>query len=120
MDLAHVTVSMLDGKPSKVQCKTCKGTHKYKLGSGSTSSGPRKTRTAAPKTVIRAAELWEQKLSQKTGDAAPYQTSRKFAAGEVLNHPNFGMGIVEEIRGNKVLVLFREGEKILVHGMGAP
>lgn len=118
MDLAHVIVSMVDGKPSKVECKTCRSTHRFKA-TGGPIGGPPRTRNTAPKTVIRAAELWEQKLAKKTeADAAPYQTTRRFNTGDVVKHPNFGMGIVEEIRSpTKIAVLFRDGEKILVHGM---
>jgi hypothetical protein len=120
MELAHVIVSMLDGKPSKVQCKTCKGVHKYKT-SGNAVPVRRTpgTRTTVPKQVIRVAEVWEQKISAKSkADVADYKTSRKFAVGEVVQHPNFGLGIVEEVRTpTKMAVLFREGEKILVHGL---
>jgi hypothetical protein len=119
MELAHVIVSMVDGKPSKVQCKTCKGFHKYKTSGNSTPVKRTGTRTAAPKQVIRVAEVWEQKMSQKSkADVTSYATNRKFAVGEVVQHPNFGLGIVEEVRtATKMAVLFREGEKILVHGL---
>ncbi len=118
MELAHVIVSMLDSKPSKVQCKTCRGTHKYKTAASLT----RVTKTRSPratKTVIKVSEIWEQKLAKKSKeDVAPYKANAKFIMGDVLQHPTFGVGIVEEVRGTtKVLVLFREGEKLLVHSI---
>jgi hypothetical protein len=118
MDLAHVIVSMVDGKPSKVECKTCRSVHRYKLGGTAT---PRKTRTTATKTVVRASEVWEQKLAQKTkAEIAPYKTNPSFGKGDVIQHPSFGVGIVEEVRStNKIAVFFRDGEKLLVHGIGA-
>lgn len=119
MELAHVIVSMLDGKPAKVQCKTCKGTHRYKTSGNATPV--RRSGTSAPKTVVRVAEIWEQKMSQKhKEDLIPYKANQRFAVGQVVQHPNFGVGIVEEVRSpTKMMVLFREGEKILVHGIGA-
>ncbi len=122
MELAHVIVSMLDGKPSKVQCKTCKGVHKYKLTGNAVPI--RKTgtsRSSAPKQVIRVAELWEQKMSKKTSaDSFPYQATHTFLVGQVVQHPTFGLGLVEEMRSpTKMAVLFRDGEKILVHAMGS-
>jgi len=120
IELAHVIVSMLDGKPSKVQCKTCRGTHKYKiLGGVTVPSKPGTRRASAPKTVIRASELWEQKMSTKAKeDILPYKTSESFKKGEVVQHPTFGVGIVEEVRSsNKVAVFFRDGEKLLAHGL---
>ena len=117
MELAHVIVSMLDGKPSKVECKTCRGTHRYKLGG---TTGPRTTRTSAPKSVVRASELWEQKMAQKTkADVSPYKANQRFNAGDVIQHPNFGVGIVEAVRSpTKIAVFFRDGEKLLVHAVG--
>lgn len=118
MELAHVIVSMVDGKPSKVQCKTCRGTHKYKTAASLT--GVTKTRSPrAVKTVIKVSEIWEQKLAKKNKeDVAPYKANSTFTMGDVVQHPTFGLGIVEELRGTtKVLILFREGEKLLVHAL---
>jgi hypothetical protein len=122
MELAHVIVSMLDGKPAKVQCKTCKGTHKYKLTGNSVPVRKTGTRSAATKTVIRAADLWEQRMAKKTeADMNPYKPTHKFGLGDVVQHPSFGLGIVEELRPpTKIVVLFRDGEKILVHSLSAP
>lgn len=125
MELAHVIVSMIENKPARVQCKTCKGQHNYKRSGGtampraSRSASPRKT--TVPKSVIKVAELWEQKMSsKKLAPTIPYTVKTKFAVGDVLQHPNFGVGIVEEVRSNgKMAVLFREDQKVLVHGMGA-
>lgn len=121
MELAHVIVSMLDGKPSKVQCKTCRGVHRYKiLGGVTVPSKPGVRRTSAPKTVIRASELWEQKMSGKAKeDVLAYKTTQSFKKGDVVQHPTFGLGVVEEVRSsNKVAIFFRDGEKLLAHGLG--
>lgn len=118
IELAHVVVSMVDGRPSKVQCKTCRGTHRYKT-SGNASPVKRTASASAPKTVIRASELWEQKMAKKAAeDMVNYQVSQSFKAGQVVKHPSFGLGVVEEVRSpTKVLVFFRDGEKILAHGL---
>ncbi|MBY0369103.1 hypothetical protein K2X33_00355 [bacterium] len=119
IELAHVIVSMVDGKPSKVQCKTCRGTHRYKiLGGVSVPSGPRQRKTA-PKTVIRASELWEQKMATKAkDDIVAYKANQSFKKGDVLQHPTFGLGVVEEVRSpTKVAIFFRDGEKLLAHGL---
>lgn len=123
MDLAHVIVSMVDTKPIKVICKTCRGTHNYKKGAPGTpllrSSRPSKPRKAAEKTYVKVADMWEQKLAdKKAAPMRPYSIQESFAVGDVIQHPNFGVGLVEQVRLNgKMTVLFREAEKILVHGM---
>lgn len=124
MDLAHVVVSMIKDRPARVICKTCKSTHNFKIGtqtdlirSTTRSSKPRKT---PQKTYMKVSEMWEQKMAAaKNAPVKPYSVKQVFAAGDVINHPNFGVGLVEEVKGSgKITVLFRNDEKVLVHGMG--
>jgi len=122
MDLAHVVVAMMGTQVLKVLCKTCKSQHNHRKGTGISASA-RSSRTAAGAT--KAARLpaksgarWEERLSQTHGkDPVPYDARKAFALGDVVNHPNFGVGVIEEVKVNgKILVLFREGEKVLIHG----
>lgn len=118
MELAHVIVSMVGNRPAKVVCKTCKSQHNYKgaLSATRKSSGPAKPRVQ--KTTVRAAEYWEQKMAQSKASTKPYNVKETFKVGDIVNHAQFGMGIVEEVRmGGKITVLFRTGDKILVHGL---
>lgn len=125
MELAHVVVSMMNGRPAKVICKTCKGTHAYKrvtqtdLVRSTTSSRPRR---APEKTYVKVSEMWEQKMAEaKNATVRPYSVKDTFAKGEVIQHPSFGMGLVEDVRkGGKITVLFRNDEKTLVHGLATP
>lgn len=118
MELAHVVVSMLDGNASKVHCKTCQSVHKHRGAPGTTTARKKGTRKAAkPRKSIRAADLWEQRMASAKSDTVPYQVNGQFTQGDLINHVHFGIGIVEEVRDNsKILVLFRQGEKILIHG----
>jgi len=70
---------------------------------------------------VRAADYWEQKMSETGGKSPkPYSPKGQFGKGDVVQHMQFGLGLVEEVRqGGKLLVIFREGEKVLVHGLGA-
>lgn len=127
MDLAHVVVSMLGSRPAKVICKTCKSQHNYKLGApGSVvlggSAKPAARKPAVPRTTVRASEYWETKMAEKKNSAMlDYNVKEEFQKGDLLRHNNFGVGIVEEVkRGGKIVVLFREGERVLVHALGKP
>jgi hypothetical protein len=37
----------------------------------------------------------------------------KFGKDNLVSHPNFGIGIVTMVAGNKMEVLFRDGPKLL-------
>lgn len=123
MELAHVVVSMVDTQPAKVICKTCKSEHKHRKIPGTPAKGRATARTARPATatqVVRAAEYWEKKMREAKRVGRPYAVTDTFQVGDVVEHTKFGAGIVEEVRGNgKVVIFFRDGEKMLVHGMTA-
>lgn len=128
MELAHVIMSMVSNKPAKVICKTCRGQHNYKRQSGSEGQLLRSARTPSAKkpsersTFVKVSQVWEAKLAEKrSAPMRPYQVQQSFQVGEVIQHPNFGVGIVEEVKANgKMTVLFREAEKVLVHGLAKP
>ena len=120
MELAHVIIAMIDTRPAKVQCKTCRSPHNYRPGEPAhKTSAPKKQRV--PKTYVKASEYWEKKMGEKNSDdLRPYSIKDKYVLGDVIQHPKFGMGIVELVQTNgKITVLFRDGEKILVHLMGS-
>ncbi len=121
IDLAHVIVSMMKGRPSRVICKTCKSQHNYKLGTASfVRTGVARPRKTVERTVVKLSEHWEKKLEEKKSQQTrPYKPQETFLAGEVIQHPKFGLGIVEEVkRGGKIAVLFRDDELVLIHSFG--
>ena len=47
--------------------------------------------------------------------AIPYSMTACFKANDLVDHPKFGLGkVVDFISPNKIQVVFREGEKILI------
>lgn len=119
MELAHVIVSMISTRPAKVICKTCRSQHNYKSGLKTDTSKPRTTGPKPERTTVRASEYWEKKLAEaKSHDSKPYRVTDTYAKGDVISHALFGMGVVEDVKSNgKMEVIFRVGDKILVHGM---
>ena len=124
MDLAHVIVAMIKHRPARVICKTCKSQHNYKLGTQTdlirSTKAPRAKKTAAQKTYMKVSDMWEQKMAEAKGQPVAYKVTGIFSKGDVIQHPSFGMGLVEEVKGSKISVLFRGDEKTLVHGMTKP
>lgn len=123
MDLAHVIVSMVGTRPAKVQCKTCKSERRYRDSSNRSRSvaeilGTKPKRKVA-NTVAKMNEMWETKIAEAKGKGTrPYATSDVFATGDVIEHGQFGVGIVEVVKpNNKIDVLFRGEIKTLIHNL---
>lgn len=114
-ELAHVLVSMLDGRPAKVLCKTCKAEHRYKRTGGAT---PRPVRDKKNQRIPNSEQYWEKKMTANKNREKPYSASGTYHLGDIIAHSSFGSGFVEQLRGsNKILVLFRSGEKVLIQGV---
>jgi hypothetical protein len=127
---------MVRGAPKRVICLTCGSEHNYRAVKADVRSGaalrPRgeaAPRAAAPAgvratTKARAEhdryEGWASRTLGKAVDAfARYSMDRTFKLGELIVHPKFGEGYVEQVlEGGKVNVMFRDGPKVLAHRHG--
>jgi hypothetical protein len=111
MELGHTVLAMVGTKPVRVRCNTCQGEHNYR---GKAAPAARKASTAREKPSVTS---WEALLAQKDiSRARNYSAREKFAPDEVLSHPVFGIGLVQEVRGDKIQVAFKADVKTLVHG----
>ncbi len=107
----HIVVAMADDRPAKVECNTCKGQHKYR--SPVAAKKPAVRRTADPKVAEQ--KEWE-KLRTEIEDkqAVGYSMTVSFKVGTVMNHPKFGLGLVQSKVGPQIVeVLFEDGKKKL-------
>lgn len=110
---------MIGSKPAKVICKTCKSQHNHRgLPGQKTTTRTPTGRAKTQRTTVRASTYWEQKLAENASRPhLDYNIKEEFKKDDILNHVTFGLGLVEEVRGDgKILVIFRVGEKILIHG----
>jgi hypothetical protein len=136
MDLGHRVVAMVAGAPKRVVCLTCGAEHNYRaprnekpstgvhVRSTRTSEGPKpKTPTLGARAALKARtesqryEGWASKTLGQAVDAfTRYSMERTFRQGELVMHPKFGEGYVDQVlEGGKVNVMFREGPKVLAH-----
>lgn len=120
IELAHVIVSMLNGRPARVECKTCKSQHNHKGAAPVTRKSSSSSAATPKKVTVRVREVWEQKMQASRGKVPlNYNVKDVFKKGDVIQHVQFGLGFVEEVKlGGKITVLFSETEKVLIHGMG--
>ncbi len=121
-DRGHVIAAMVDGRPVRVICKSCQSQHNYKAGKGARDASPRekRVRVTTPKVVQDAPfEVWEKRMRSAGGKPTRnYTVATSFELGDIVQHAQFGLGFVEEVKkGGKIRVVFRTEEKILVHGL---
>ncbi len=139
--MEHTIVAMVGIEVIQVRCRTCGGTHKYKTvrevaraeaeprtasegraEKARASSGEKAARAPAkPKaepTEVRAARVVYQRLmAQRDRDTAvAYAVTLEPTAGQVIDHKQFGYGVVDEVLLNKARILFADGYRTLVVG----
>jgi hypothetical protein len=71
--------------------------------------------SAPPDKAVSWAAATEGKAD---ADFKVYSVKTTFAQGDLLHHPKFGRGVVVGVESSKLDVLFKDGERKLVHAMG--
>jgi hypothetical protein len=126
LDLKHVIVAHKSGNSgpiAKVRCNTCMKIHAYRANPGekAAAAATARKRTDAPARekvqVIPIEVEWREQLSKVQGTPSQsYAPTKEFKAGDVIEHPSFGCGIVRAVKdGNKFEVLFQRDVKTLIH-----
>jgi hypothetical protein len=121
-DRVHRVVAVVEGKPKKVECLSCKGVHLYRAPKASGKVGALPSKRAANKEATNKRHAADDALArwEKTVAGKPYEQFRAyrmdliFSPGELIRHTKFGDGVVASVTdGNKCDVLFRDGNKTL-------
>lgn len=129
LNLAHTIIAMVGPKVERVQCNTCRAEHKYrgqqplvKVQSFAAPKKPSTPKAASGTTRARPVVVTfdEQLKNKDLSRAKRYSTRETFVVDDVVDHPTFGLGIVTAVRGDKVDIAFKQEDKTLVHGKGAP
>lgn len=116
--LAHTIEAAVSGRITRVHCNTCGGQHAYRPrppGEGSERSTRARAEgaRAATKTVRDYASLLR---GRDPSTARAYATTERFANGDLIRHPTFGLGLVTALKDvNKIEVAFADGSKTLIH-----
>jgi hypothetical protein len=120
MDLVHTIVAMDGDKVVRVLCRTCKKEHAFRLPVELRFSATRKPsmKGTSPKKGRSAAVEWVVAMERMAGLAGkPYAMKGVYEAGDKVDHPVFGLGVVRKLMSpDKMDVLFEEGGKLLVCG----
>lgn len=112
----HTVVALVDGKPVRVKCNTCGGEHAFRAEAPEEPAAGRAPRGRGAKAITPEA-VWKQELAAAAARGSrgrTYSAEEGFRAGDVLDHPSFGVGVVQRAVGpGKILVLFRDGARNL-------
>lgn len=130
----HVVVAMTGAVPAKVECLSCHKQHKYKgyppgeKPPGKTGAKKEKDGTASPvrrspktggaaDSGIPAVNPLDALLASRAGvPTRGYSPAERYAVGELLSHPSFGVGAVTSTPSpGKMAVLFRDSTRLLLH-----
>jgi hypothetical protein len=119
----HVIIAMVGGKVAQVECGQCQSRHRLR-GAKAEASAPKRAASGAPKrtgtgTVKRARTVVVRPLIAPdiTRPTSSYRPVDRYAPADRIEHPTFGLGVVERILGpSKIQVWFSDGERVLVHG----
>ena len=113
----HTIIAMTDAGPAKVQCNTCNGQHKYRSPvAASKSTTPRKpsTRRSVDPKIAECKEWETLRPEMNSKQAITYSMTTAFKVKNLMQHPTFGLGIVQRVAGpQKVEVLFEDGLKTM-------
>ena len=112
MMLAHTIEAMVGEKPARVHCNTCNAQHTYKASKPGES-----TRKSTGTRKPRASQYEQQMAGKNVAQAKPYSPKDTYVAGDVLQHPTFGIGVASVVKDpTKVEVIFEGGVKLLAQG----
>jgi len=118
--LGHTILAMVGDRIAKVRCNTCGGEHAYRVAAPGAPK-PRRAKTtsamgsprARAEAAVRGHGLDELLEGRDVAGARAYAPKETFAEGEIMRHPSFGVGLVMEIRGDRLDVMFNAGLRTL-------
>jgi hypothetical protein len=78
------------------------------------TQGTRKIGGRAPSAS--SAEAWKEAVDGASGPKKAYAATERLAAGELIEHPKFGLGVVMGTEPGRAQILFESGARKLVSG----
>jgi hypothetical protein len=105
----HVVVAKIGAKIAKVQCKECGGYHRYRPVAGAkTKAAPARRKAGSKKKFAESSgpmKVEPNMLAPIRG----YSIKELYAPGERVDHPKFGLGVVEDTGSPGKMTVFFSG-----------
>ena len=115
-NMNHVVVAQgADGMVARVKCLVCGSEHNYHHETVKKISSVRVPKiTASPRTS--SSKLFEEARTGAVNKVpVNYTISEPYVNGTLIQHPNWGEGVVFKVFDNKIEVVFRDSIRTLVH-----
>lgn len=108
---SHKIMTLDEDAPADVQCTVCSREHKYRKPT--VPKKPAVRRTVNPQDAER--KEWKTlQPNMNSAKAMDYSMNTAYKVKSLINHPVFGLGIVQRVAGpQKVEVLFEDGKKTM-------
>jgi hypothetical protein len=107
----HTILTMAETEPDQVECTGCSRKHAYRP-----AVIPKKVtaRRALDPKVAEQKEWQILRPGMKSEQATDYSMTDTYKTNTLMNHPVFGLGVVQRVVGTrKIEVLFEDGKKTL-------
>ena len=124
-DTWHVVVAKMGDVIAKVQCKQCGGYHRHRPPGGAKPA--RRARTASSSASARAKASPPAMSAAPLVEVDPAQPPRRYSLrdsyepGQRIEHPTFGVGVVEAVpEPGKMQVFFDGNRRILAQSKPGP
>jgi len=114
--LVHTIVAMEGGKPRRVKCNTCEGTHNYRPAKPVAKPAAKKAARKTKAPAKRSRQSWDEVMQEASAKPHKmYSMSGSFGEGDWIEHTVFGLGCVQTFTPpNKITVRFANSTKLLI------
>ncbi len=114
----HNIVAMVGAEPKQVLCQVCNSRHTHrttpartKTSDGAVATSDARAKTAGDPETARRAEAQRVLVQEVLSATAirPFDPKERYKAGEIISHPEFGRGKIENVLRSSLLVRFTNG-----------
>ncbi|MBN2357039.1 hypothetical protein JXO59_13060 [candidate division KSB1 bacterium] len=118
----HVITTVKEGEISRVKCKKCLDSHRYRPIDEKIKkklAKLKKMKKAKKPSQSRETRKWNKLLEQADPEnAISYRMGATYTEHDVIQHDKFGLGVVVKIlEPGKISVVFSDGVKNMVQNM---
>ncbi len=115
----HAPAAERRSKKAETVCRVKHGEDRKNALSAIRVTTPKPAASSRPATrkaqnsALEKEQVWQRTLNSTVATATPYSIQASYACGDVVDHPTFGLGVVQTVQGDRMQLLFREGVKLL-------
>jgi hypothetical protein len=111
----HNVVAMVGDEPKQVLCQSCGSRHAYRTSAArrktgeptATETNSRRTSAGDPEAKKRAEALRALNAEIAAAEVVrPFDPKQRYRAGEIIDHPEYGRGRIENVLRSSLLVRF--------------